>query len=357
MKKLLSFILAAITVLSLSACADLSEVGGTPAETNSGTTSGANSDTHTPGTYTVTASYDYRFRPGFATMLYDSNKLFFALPEGYDPPVAGDEFTITYTGEMITFTIYPSVTTVKNGEIQSITGRQAEMRRVTYYAPSEGNPERFVQVNDNGTEEELKIISRPDYYITTADGEFKPLAEVGYSITLFLTYSPVDGRTDEGIKVAGLYAWNPRYKDREIDTDTLSALRELAQNVTLPFALLTKQTDIDLDGYTHEPGFGCDLYTKEGVSLTFSHYPDEANEDCLLTDLTVSGVETVFGGGMNTNAEEIANRLQDNGYTVAGTSFPLRAEKYGVHLTVTEADGVRTLRVAVYSTNDTGIIS
>ena len=150
MKKLLSLILAAIlatlTAASLASCAELSEVGGTPTGTNPGTTSGTTDDA--PGTYTVTARYDYGMhRPGLATMLYDSSKLFFTLPEGFDPPVAGDAFTITYTGEMITFTTYPSTTMVKDGEITSVSAQKAEMRRVTYYAPYDGSPERFVQEN------------------------------------------------------------------------------------------------------------------------------------------------------------------------------------------------------------------
>ncbi len=355
MRKLLSLILSLLCAMSLVSCTEQAQ----EQTWDVGNTTAPDLSTQIPGggVYTVTAGYDYGMHhPGLATMLYDSSTLFFTLPEGFDPPVAGDEFTVTYTGELIVLTTYPSTVMFKDGAIVSVSAQKAEMRRVTYYPPSNGSPERFVQENDNGTEEELRILSRPDYYITSGKGDYKSLSDAGYGITLFLTYSPIDGRTDEGITVSGLYAWNPRYTDRAIDTDTLSAIQELMQNVSLPFVLLTKQEDCDLAGYTHEPGFGCDRYTKDGVSLTFSHYPDEANEAYLLTDLTVSGVGTIFGGGAEKDANEIANRLEDNGYTVEGFEFPVRAERYGVHLTVSEDNGVLTLRAVVYATNDTGII-
>lgn len=203
MKKLLSFLLAAVIAGSLCACGGASNLAGTiPHVTDGGTDDVIQF-------YTVTARYDYGMhRPGLAAMLYDSGTLFFTLPEGFDPPVAGDVFTIAYTGDMLVAEIYPSVVTI-TGKIQSVSGQKAEILQVSYHAPADGTPERFAIPLGDGSEEEIAVISRPDYYIINEDGEFLPLSEVSDCITLYLTYSPVDGRTDQGITAAGLYAQNP----------------------------------------------------------------------------------------------------------------------------------------------------
>ena len=205
MKKLLSILLGAMIAGSLCACGGSSNLAGTTANVTDGGTDDAIE------LYTVTARYDYGMhRPGLAAMLYDSGTLFFTLPEGFDPPVAGDVFTVTYTGQLMVQESYPSTVVISGGKIQSVSGQKAEILQVTYYAPADGTPERFVTTLDDGSEEEIAVISRPAYYIINEDGEFLPLSEVSDCITLYLTYSPVDGRTDEGITVAGLYAQNPR---------------------------------------------------------------------------------------------------------------------------------------------------
>lgn len=206
MKKLLSFILAAIAVLSLSACADLSDDCGTPADANPGTTGGTFDNT--PAIYTVTARYDYGMhRPGLATMLYDSSTLFFALPEGFDPPVAGDEFTITYTGQLLIQESYPSTVVITDGKIIGVTAEPAVIQKVRYNVKEKN----LTLLDENG--DDVKIeggISFPQYYIIGDAGKYAELSSLTEDTELYGSISYTDRMSNGGITFSGLYLENPR---------------------------------------------------------------------------------------------------------------------------------------------------
>ncbi|MBQ8287860.1 MAG: hypothetical protein IJX76_03715 [Clostridia bacterium] len=207
MKKLLSLILATIAALSLASCAELSEVGGTPTGTNPGTTSGTTDDA--PGTYTVTARYDYGMhRPGLATMLYDSSTLFFALPEGFDPPVAGDEFTVTYTGQLLIQETYPSTVVITGGEIIGVTAVPAVIQAVRYNVKDKS----LTLLEPDGTDMVIGgAIDFPDYYITDGEGHFAELAELTEDTVLYGSIAYTDRMYNGGaVTFSGLYAVNPR---------------------------------------------------------------------------------------------------------------------------------------------------
>lgn len=161
---------------------------------------------------TVTAAYDYGFhRTDLATILYDGSSAFFDLPDGLDQVLAGDVFTIEYSGELLIQESYPSSVVFQGGKVESVSVEKAKLVRLTYYAPYEGALERFVILHDNGTEEEIEVAARPDRYITDAEGHFESLSEGGEPLTLFGSYSAVDGYDEAiGYKFAGFYTFCPR---------------------------------------------------------------------------------------------------------------------------------------------------
>lgn len=197
MKKLLSIILAAFTALSLCACADMGEPAG----------SGDAPEEQYP-TYTVTANYDYGMHvPNRATMLYSYSTLFFTLPEGFDPPVAGDEFTVSYTGQLLIQETYPSTVVITGGEIVSVTAEPAVIRTVRYNAADQ----TLTLLDDNGEDVKIKgEIVFPEYAIVSQDGEYLPLHTLASDRTLYGSVSPTDGEKDGGITFSGLYTVNPR---------------------------------------------------------------------------------------------------------------------------------------------------
>ncbi len=214
MKKLLSLTLAALTALSLLACADVGEPAG-PGDASTGKEQ----------TYTVTASYDYGMhRPNRATMLYNYSTLFFPLPEGYDPPVAGDEFTVTYTGQLLIQESYPSTVVITEGEIASVTAEPAVIRQVRYNAADQS----LTLIDSDGTDRVVEgAINFPDYYITDGEGHYAELSTLTKDTILYGSISYTNRMNDGGITFSGLYLQNPR----EIEVERMLEIRDAADRV------------------------------------------------------------------------------------------------------------------------------
>ncbi len=196
MKRLFALILASVLLLMATACSgqldDPADTADLPDQ---------------PGVCTVTAGYDYGMhRPGLATMLYDMSTLFFALPEGFDPPVAGDRFAVTYSGQMLVADMYPSQVQLDGGKVEAVAGTPAVIFAVKYY-PAEGdNPARLVTVDADGSEYEDSR-GYPEYYILDEEGKYAPLTDLAEPTAL---YASVPANCAPGEGIAGLYAYSPR---------------------------------------------------------------------------------------------------------------------------------------------------
>lgn len=159
----------------------------------------------------VQAAYDYGLHvEGKASMLYNACTRFFDLPESLDCVVAGDVFTIGFTGDSYRQETYPS--TMKITHITSVEVEKAEIVRLMYYAPQDGELEYFMLQRDDGVSERITVSSRPDYVIETVlDGTFSALSDVSDCKILFGTYNAESDYSEEtGYRFVGLYADNPR---------------------------------------------------------------------------------------------------------------------------------------------------
>lgn len=206
MKKLLSLVLSLLCVVSLSGCGELTQeqtwdVGNTTAPDPSKQQLGG-------GTCTVLAGYDYGYhRTGLATVLYNYSTLFFTLPEGVDPPVAGDEFTITYTGQMITLESYPSTVMFEDGAITSVSAEPAVIYRVRYIVKDK----RLTVLDENGETMAIDFISYPQYYIIDGEGHFAEWSTLTEDTILYGSVSPTDQEyAHVQINFSGMYLENPR---------------------------------------------------------------------------------------------------------------------------------------------------
>lgn len=201
MKKLLSVLLSVGLLFSFSACADLSE-DSKPAN--------ANSPSEQEQTYTVTADYDYGMhRPGLATMLYHYSTLFFNLPDGYDPVVAGDEFTVTYTGQLLIQESYPSTVVITDGEILSVSAEPAVIQAMRYNAADKS----LTLLDENGEDAGFEGgLVHPDYYIIDVEGHYAELSSLTEDTILYGSISYTNRTSDGagGITFSGLYLQNPR---------------------------------------------------------------------------------------------------------------------------------------------------
>jgi hypothetical protein len=175
-----------------------------------GNTTAPDPSTQTPGggTCTVTAGYDYGYhRPGLATMLYNYSTLFFTLPEGVDPPVAGDEFTITYTGQMITLESYPSTVMFEDGAITSVSAQPAVIYTVRYSVKNK----RLTVLDENGETMAIDFIGYPQYYIIDGEGHFAEWSTLTEDTILYGSVSPTDQEyAHVQINFSGMYLENPR---------------------------------------------------------------------------------------------------------------------------------------------------
>lgn len=206
MKKLISLILSLFCAMSLVSCAEQAQ----EQTWDVGNTTAPDPSTQTPGggIYTVTAGYDYGMhRPGLATVLYSYSTLFFNLPEGYDPPVAGDEFTVTYTGQLLIQESYPSTVVITGGEITGVTAEPALIRQVRYNAK-----EKTVTLLDEKGEDRVIEggISFPEYYIMDSEGHYAELSTLTEDTVLYGSISYTHRMSNGGITFSGLYLQNPR---------------------------------------------------------------------------------------------------------------------------------------------------
>ncbi len=228
MKKFLTFLLCLGFALSFAACRkddgtseetssssaaeQSSEVSSIQSSEDTNESSSESSGTET-SIYTVTAGYGYGCPiTNQATMLYNDSTLFFELPEGHGEVVAGDTFTIEYTGELRINEMYPSETYVLNGEIVSVTAQQAETVALICQA-EENETLAFYLYNDGVVGEKVKIANRPQYYLTNDGGEigYEELTTAADNMVFYGTYSPVNGYSEtDGYRLSGLYSWNPR---------------------------------------------------------------------------------------------------------------------------------------------------
>lgn len=312
----------------------------------------------------VKAEYDYNIAEGKAVMLYGHCDLFFQIPDEIDRVVSGDVFDIEHTGDALVLESYPGQMRI-TGKIKSVKVHKANIVRLTYYAPYNGEEEYFIWERDNGTSERIKVETRPNYYITGFDGEYgkyRELSKVSYSRTLFGSYSAIDGyNEEEGYSFSGLYEWHPRFEEREIDADTQTAITDLNNNSSFDYKLLSKVENCDFSEYEYEPGFGCERYTKDGATYGFSMYPDEACGEYCLTSIQQEGGFTLFGiNSASATAEEICLALETHGYALSATVSDtlVQGACYGVSVSFVResAESNWSVRIGLRTTNDTGII-
>ena len=131
-------------------------------------------------TYTVTAGYDYGFHmPGKAVMLYDSSTLFFEIPESHGAVLAGDRFTITYSGELLVQESYPSTVVIYEGQILEVSSERAEVITVKYYPAKSGKEAYAVKVVDGAeSSERVSNLASLEYVITDIEkGSYVSLDE------------------------------------------------------------------------------------------------------------------------------------------------------------------------------------
>lgn len=221
MKKILTFLLCLGFALSFAACGKDS---GTSEETSSSSAAEQSSEdtnessSESSGTetafYTVVAGYGYGCPiTNQATMLYNDSILFFELPEGHGEVVAGDTFTIEYTGELRINEIYPSETYVLNGEIVSVTAQKAERVGLTCEVSESNEIEFFLYEGGCIVGEKVKIETCPKYYLTNENSEigYEELTTAADGMAFYGTYSPVNGYDEtDGYTLSGLYSWNPQ---------------------------------------------------------------------------------------------------------------------------------------------------
>jgi hypothetical protein len=189
MKKWLAILLSVLCTVSLVSCAEqIWDVGNTTAPDPSTQTPGDNG-------YIVTANYDYGMhRPGLATMLYDSSTLFFNLPDGYDFVVAGDEFTVTYTGQLLIQESYPSTVVITGGEIIGVTAEPAVIQAMRYNAADQS----LTLLDENGGDAGFEGgLVHPDYYIIDGEGHYAELSSLTEDTILYGSISYTN-RTSDG---------------------------------------------------------------------------------------------------------------------------------------------------------------
>lgn len=292
MKKLLSIALAMLTAASLLACADLGEPAG-PGDAPTGKEQ----------TYTVTANYDYGMhRPNRATMLYNSSTLFFPLPEGYDPPVAGDEFAITYTGELLIQESYPSTVVITDGKITGVTAEPALIRQVRYNAANKS----LTLLDENGEDRVIEGgISFPEYYIIDVEGHYAELSSLTEDTILYGSISYTDRMEDGGITFSALYAENPRpfemekmIKIRKVTDEYLRkscGITDLsAYNVRMDYVQSSDQYSVKYELWIGE------YHTNESVRIRLSsdltvvdcNYPNSGQYSRYLKNATDEAVRT-----------------------------------------------------------------
>ncbi len=185
-------------------------------------------------------------------------------------------------------------------------------------------------------------------------------SDVSYSETLFGTYNAEDDyNTETGYRFVGLYAYNPRYTQREIDVNTQETIDELNGNCDFAFPMLAELSACDFTGYAYVPGFGCESYglAETGENYGFSNYPDAASTQYLLTSICVREF-TLFGvSSTAATASALENALAAHGYTGTTTDTALYMRKFGVSIVLSYAQETGwTLSVNVRATNDTGIV-
>lgn len=151
----------------------------------------------------VNTHYDYVFhQEERAVLLYNSCTEFFPLSEGMAYAIAGDVFTLVYTGEMMTLTSYPGSVMIEDGEIKSVKVEKAKILQVIY--------RRDGWYTSSG--EAVSILEAPEYVIENPKtGAFLPLTDMEEGMLLYASYSPVDGYdTENGYRIAALFTVNPR---------------------------------------------------------------------------------------------------------------------------------------------------
>lgn len=205
MKKIISLILALAALICFVSCAYIEEDQGLSdiVEDIVGNVTG--------GEYNVHALYDYGFHmTDKASLLYDHSSPFFDIPEEHGAVIGGDCFTVKYTGELLIQETYPSSVVFYGGEITEVSSQKAEVVRVLY-TPSD-DMKGFALLSEDGSTEELPLESVPSAYITdAAEGVFENLPTEGEPLTLYASYCPDHGVTEDGAyKILGLFSENPR---------------------------------------------------------------------------------------------------------------------------------------------------
>lgn len=225
MKRFLTFLLCFGFAFSLFGCNN--DNGASGSDNNSNEINGENSDgsgnsgaLEETSFFTVTAGYDYGFHvEETVSVLYDQCSLFFDLPSGFGPSVAGDTFTVEYTGDAWANESYPGEMCI-SGEIVSVTGQKAEIVPIICQrledpdVVGESPTINLFLYNGCVIGEQVKIKSYPQYYVTQGeDGKwgYEELSMVAHGTVLYASYSAVNGYNEtEGYSFVGLHQWNPR---------------------------------------------------------------------------------------------------------------------------------------------------
>lgn len=329
MKKLISALLATATLLSLSACDYL---------TDDGKPTGTGAPEEPTSTYTVTANFDYGMhRPGLATMLYSSSTLFFDLPVGYDPVIAGDEFTVTYTGQLLIQESYPSTVVIPDGKIISVTAKPAEIRTVRYNAADKTLA--FLDEGNGYVSPPEGTVEFPQYYLANTSGQYAELSKLTEDTVLYGSISPTDQKNEDKIIFSALYQYNYRTVEPELQAKIRAITDPMVQSNEGVTDLSCYNIQMDyadtVDRYTVKYNLTiCGYHTGESVhislesDLTVYRYsaPDSGKFSRYLAIATPKAVEDAKKRILEKLGDQSANsgfymRVDEEGYLCLSTEL------------------------------------
>ena len=146
---------------------------------------------------TFTVGYDYGFhRQGEATLLFSGSTPFFDPAEyGLTPLLAGEELTLSYTGELYVQESYPSQVVLK-GKILSVRKtKQAKVEEILFSGVTGG------KITANGR----TFVNLPSFAITQ-DGSISEIESLTLGEALFVAYTEEE---ETEVQATAIYLYNP----------------------------------------------------------------------------------------------------------------------------------------------------
>ncbi len=171
------------------------------------------SDSNDVKTATFTVKYDYGMHiEGRVTTLLDGSLVFFKAEDyGVAPLLAGEEVTVTYTGELLILESYPGVVRFEGGELKNVEKTRHAQIAGDCYRDGESLCEEYGHWFSEVAKEDI-----PEY-VAHADGSFTPFDEISEETELFVAFvlalpwqENADVNPDmKRIPPTALYSYNP----------------------------------------------------------------------------------------------------------------------------------------------------